>query len=544
MLVGHGAVSLAKATALAAVTAAAIVWLAAGLPAGAFFSGDSGLKLIAAREAIAHPDRPFEIDLPRIGERATPFVDPMVIVHGSHAHALQSPLFPPLSAPFIAAFGLRGAYVLPALAFVALYSVLEVLRRLAVPEASPLLLAWLAIAANPVLFYALEYWEHAPAVALLAAGTAAVALAVTRGGSSGLAAAGGALVGAGVLLRPEGAWYAAGLLVTLARPRWLAFGAGAAAMAVPFATANYLHFGNPIGAHASAVLGPIGVGFAEARWARAHAWLWPASTLEWSGLLLVTAAWLSTPWVKDLRVRQLTALLGIAIVTGLAAQRRMPEGALWQGFPLALLALVPAASLSRDARRLYVLAATAAAGVVLTATNDGGAQWGVRYLLIAAPPLLLLAARAATDAAGAGRWRALRLAAVGLICLAGAMTSRAAFLELRGTKRSYDGLVTAVAAFTPPGRIVLTNAWWLDQVAGRLHGSRTFLFVNYAPAAAHAIEILGAERIDDVTLAWTTAGEAPFPLEAALDGTCFRIATVRDMPLRELRLASVRCDSK
>ena len=168
----------------------------------------------------------------------------------------------------------------------------------------------------------------------------------------------------------------------------------------------------------------------------------------------------------------------------------------------------------------------------------------MRYLLIAAPPLLLLAARAATDAAGAGRWRALRLAAVGLICLAGAMTSRAAFLELRGAKRNYDGLVTAVAAFTPPGRIVLTNAWWLDQVAGTLHGSRTFLFVNYAPAAARAIDIVRAERIDDVTLAWTTAGEAPFPLEAALDGTCFRIATVRDMPLRELRLASVRCDSK
>ena len=54
---------------------------------------------------------------------------------------------------------------------------------------------------------------------------------------------------------------------------------------------------------------------------------------------------------------------------------------------------------------------TAVAGVVLTATNDGGAQWGVRYLLVAAPPLLLLAARAATDAAGAGRWRALRVAA-------------------------------------------------------------------------------------------------------------------------------------
>ena len=63
---------------MTALTALALVWLAAGLPAGAFFSGDSGVKLIAALEAIAHPARPFETDLPRVGERATPFVDPMV----------------------------------------------------------------------------------------------------------------------------------------------------------------------------------------------------------------------------------------------------------------------------------------------------------------------------------------------------------------------------------------------------------------------------------------------------------------------------------
>ena len=119
----------ATTAALAAVSTVALVWLAAGLPAGAFFSGDSGVKLIAALEAIEHPARPFEIDLPRVGTRATAFVDPMVVVHGGHAHALQSPLFPPLSAPIIATFGLRGAYVLPALAFIALCLLLEVIRR-------------------------------------------------------------------------------------------------------------------------------------------------------------------------------------------------------------------------------------------------------------------------------------------------------------------------------------------------------------------------------------------------------------------------------
>ena len=529
----------ATAAALAAVSTVALVWLAAGLPAGAFFSGDSGVKLIAALEAIEHPARPFEIDLPRVGTRATAFVDPMVVAHGGHAHALQSPLFPPLSAPIIATFGLRGAYVLPALGFIALGLLLEVIRRHVIPDASRLLLAGLALAANPLLFYALEYWEHAPAVALLAGGTAAVAAA--RSGGSRLAVAGGALVGAGVLLRPEGLWYAAGLLLTLARPHWLAFGSGAAFPLLAFGGANLLHFGNPLGAHASAVLAPIGVGFGPARWNRVQEWLWPASVLEGAGLLLVAAAWTPVPFARELRTRQLTALIGATVVAILAAQGALPDRAFLQGFPVALLAFVPAASVPASARYLYSLAFAAIAGVVLTATNDGGAQWGTRYLLIAAPPLLLLAARAATDATGEGRWRALRVAAVAVVCLAGAMTSRAGYLELRGTKRNYDRLVSATASFTPPGGIVLTNAWWLDQVAAALHGTRVFLFVPDAAAAARALAALRAERIDRVTLAWTPAGTSPFPLEPALDGTCFRAIATRDVALRGLRLTSARC---
>jgi len=202
------------------------------------------------------------------------------------------------------------------------------------------------------------------------------------------------------------------------------------------------------------VLAPIGVGFGHARWNRVHEWLWPASVLEGAGLLLVAAAWTPVPFARELRTRQLTALIGATVVAILAAQGALPDRAFLQGFPVALLAFVPAASVPASARYLYSLAFAAIAGVVLTATNDGGAQWGTRYLLIAAPPLLLLAARAATDATGEGRWRALRVAAVAVVCLAGAMTSRAGYLELRGTKRNYDGLVSATASFTPPGGIV------------------------------------------------------------------------------------------
>ena len=536
---------------IAALTALALVWLAAGLPAGAFFAGDSGVKLIAAREAIAHPWRPFETDLPRVGSRATTFVDQMIVPHGDHAHVLQSPLFPPLTAPLIAAFGLRGAYVWPALAFIALVPLLAATRRALLPDTSWAVLAWIVVAANPLVLYALEFWEHAPAVAMLAAGMALVAPALAGAGSSARTAIGGALVGAGALLRPEAAWLAAGLALALAsppagpRPRpamplWLAFGGGAAALLLPAAALNYAHFGNPLGAHASAVLAPMSADFVAARWQRVQEWLWPATSAEAAGLALVAAAWLAALFKADVRARQAAALAGTAVVTVLAARRSLPTPSFLQGFPLALLALMPATAWTREARQLAIAALVTVAGVVLTATNDGGAQWGTRYLLVAAPPLLLLAARGATDAAGAGAWRLPRLAVLAVILLAGAMTSRSAYLELRGAKRSYQGLVDAVESAAPPGRVLVTNLWWLDQVAAALHGTRVFLYVPDAAAAASALAIARDEGVDAVTLAWSD-DESPFPLESALEGTCFRTVATREAPLRRVRLATALC---
>jgi hypothetical protein len=527
---------------VAALTALALAWLAAGLPAGTFYSGDSGVKLIAALEALDHPARPFEADLPRVGSQTLTLVDQMVVPHGAHAHVLQSPLFPPLTAPFISAFGLRGAYVWPALAFVALIPLLTAAGTRLLPEASRGVLAFIAVAANPLLFYALEFWEHAPAVALLAAGTAAVAPALAGAASPGRVAAGGALVGAGVLLRPEAAWYAAGLALALGPRLWLPFGGGAAAVAAPAVLVNYAHFGNPLGAHVSAVLAPIGADFLAARWQRVLDWLWPASTAEAAGLALVAVAWAAAPFKVDLRVRQLIALTGVALVALLAARRALPIQSFLQGFPLALLPLVPLTAWTREARRLALAALVTIAGVILSATNDGGAQWGTRYLLVAAPPLLLLAARGATEASGDGRWRRPRLALIAVILLAAAATSRSAYVELRGTKRNYEGLVATVAAVAPPGGVIVTNAWWLDQVAAALHGSRTFLYVPDGAAAARALGVIRDERIGEITLAWSD--ESPPPLEAALDGTCFRTAAGRTEPLRRLRVVSARCEPR
>ena len=98
---------------LVGVIVAALVLLARGLPSRSFFVGDPGVKLIAARNAIEHPTHPLDIDLPRIGTERVDFLDPFFRVHGDHAHATTSELFPLIAAPLIAVFGMRGALVLP-----------------------------------------------------------------------------------------------------------------------------------------------------------------------------------------------------------------------------------------------------------------------------------------------------------------------------------------------------------------------------------------------------------------------------------------------
>ena len=523
------------------IAAVGIMSLAVSLPPDGFFSGDSGLKLIAALNAIEHPLRPFALDLPEIAGRPVRHVDTMVVVHGDHGHVIQSPLFPVVSAPLIAGLGLRGAYVLPAIAFIVLMPLLNVMRRHAAPQTSIGVLACVAVGANPLLFYSLEFWEHAPAVALAAASTAAALAGIDRDRPAPWVVASGVLGGLSVLLRPEAVWYVGSLGLVLGFRWWAAFGAGAAAILLPFALANYAHAGTILGTHASASLSPLTDGYLAARWQRIEAWFVPDGAAAMAAFALVAAAWLTAFVNLDLARRQLIALAGVALIAVLAARQELPRESLWQGFPLALLALVPTHPSAGRVRWLYVMAAVTILGIVLTAAHDGGAQWGPRFLLVAAPVVIVLAAHAASDALGPGYARTARIAVVALILIAGLATSRAAYRELRGSKRFYARIVSTAAAVTSPEEVLVTNVWWFDQIAAPLYGTRTFLYASSQQAATGILRELTDARIDRATLV-TTTEEGGEPLDPALIGTCFQITGVRQIPERSLRFASARCN--
>ena len=541
---GHGHLPPPNRTQLIVVTAiaaAGLGWLAASLPPEGFYSGDSGLKLIAARNVIDHPTRPFQVDLPAKGGRTIPYVDPMVALHEGHGDILQSPLFPLISAPAIAAFGLRGAYLLPALAFVALLPLLDVIRRHATPDSSFPLLAWIAVAASPLFFYSLEFWEHSVAVALLAASVAAACVGWRFAHARWLMAS-GALAGVAALLRPEAMWFVVGLGVVIGRRHWIAFGSGAAVIAIAFAVANLAHGGTLLGPHASANLAPLTHDYLAARWQRLDAWLRPHSVLAFAALAFVAAAWIGVMFNVDLRTRQIVALAGVVVITAAAGQRLLPRDSFWQAFPLSLLALVPTGPLPPLARRLCVITLVTVAGVVLTATHDGGAQWGARLLLVTAPPLMVLGAHGATEAMGAGQWQVARVALVILALIGGAATNRSAYQELRNTKREYASLVQTTTSLTAPGDVIVTNIWWFDQIAASLYGNRVFLYTADRDSATSALDDLSRANVRRLELVW--ASDADASMEDVVRGSCFHIRGVHDVPQHMLRLASAQCGTE
>jgi hypothetical protein len=483
-----------SATVLLLIIAATLVALARGLPADAFYAGDSGVKLIATRHAVDQPLRPLQIPLPEIAGQPAPFVEHFFIVHDQHSHAVTPELFPVLSAPFVALFGLRGAYVLPALGLLLTLAATAWLASLLDSRRSQMAVILAVFLGTPLLFYGLELWEHtlAAGVAALATGVFLKAVGRTRAAPSGLpgesrvhAVGAGLLFGVAVLLRPEALWFAVAVLACspLLRSRpsatcIAAVAAGMAAALLPLLSYTLVHFGHPVPPHIAGNPGLVSGDWASMRQS-------------------VTLAWFVS---------------------------RGPSN-FWRIAPAILLAFVwrPTSHAGAGARRgrpfLLAVAVLTVALVVLVAPNDGGAQWGPRYLLLAYLPLAILATdtltyvvrlvgalRRGRMGARLGRtgaqlvFTAAVAAAVASLFIGSAWLQRAAYKELRGAKQTYARLVEFVQSETAAGRAVVTDLWWVDQIAASLAQSRRFFFASDADAAADVLRRLSEAGEREVTL--------------------------------------------
>ena len=522
-----------------ALHAALIVALASRLPDDAWFVGDPGVKLIAVQNALAHPQRPFEIAPPAIPE-TTPdeFPQPFFAPHGGHAHAMTQQLFPLLTAPFVEIFGLRGLYVLPGLGWLVAVPLTVRLARVIGARASPLFLTLSGIVASPVAFYGLEFWEHAPAVAAILG--AAALLLDTEPRRRAIAA--GLLAALAVLLRPEAAWWVLAIAVTaFIRHRsfgWATrFAGGLAAGMAPIVAYNVAHFGSVTNPHVTANVAATG-GWLATQTLIARTWIVPSQPVLLAAVVVFVGLYLAARWTRvaaDQRSIQYDVSVAAGICVLLAILIELTHGHenranFWQAFPIAVLAFLPGVEPAAPRRLLWLLAVPPAIGVMLTAGSDGGGQWGPRYLLPAVPFLLVLV----VDAMGSlGRRFERTIVWLGFAAIViGLVTGRTAWGELADAKRSYSRLVRDTVTNMAGASYVVTDVWWLGQMHAAVLPADRVIYVQRARAPELLARLQGA----DVLL--VEEASARTPLDAWTGTTCYTPRARR--PGRDGRLVYVR----
>jgi hypothetical protein len=470
--------------------AALIVVLAANLRADAFFVGDPGIKLIAARNALAHPNRPLNIPLPLIDGQRLPYVEPFFEVHADHAHAVTSDVFPLISAPLIKCFGIRGAYVLPAFGFMGILAGCAWLGSALDRRRNTAAVIAIAGLATPFLFYGLEFWEHAPGVALATCATAMFVMARTRPDgfrAAALAAGSGVVFGAALLMRPEMICAMGAVLVASiwldqpARRGWLLAGlaiVGAVLALAPLEAYTLMHFGRVVPSHIGANSALLRAGWMAERAHLAMQWLLPSG------------------WTA-------------------AGPSRLAS--FWSAAPVAVLALVPLPSgIERQGRRfLWIAGVLTCALVLLTAPNDGGGQWGPRYLLFVYVPLVVLAA----DAVDALPKRKLNAFALIVLLVGCVWIQHSAYRQLRGTKQMYGRVVDFVAQEVEPGGYVVTDLWWLDQIAAAATSQRQLVYAADETTATDIMRRLNNDVVPIVTVIRSRSESAN--VHSWTDRTCY-----------------------
>jgi hypothetical protein len=200
----------------------------------------------------------------------------------------------------------------------------------------------------------------------------------------------------------------------------------------------------------------------------------------------------------------------------------------WGVAPAAIVAVASAfGQPSRDERTfLWLVAGLTVLLVVLSAPNEGGGQWGPRYLLFAYVPLSLLAADLLQDLPP-GWPRAVTLVALLAACL---LVQRAGYRQLRGTKETYGRLVDFVRAQTTAGTFVVTDVWWLDQLAAAALDGRTVLFTSDAETGRNVVQRLSDRTVPSLTV--IRSREASEDVDSWSAPTCYFEEGREELPVR------------
>ncbi|MCU0612936.1 MAG: hypothetical protein MUE60_14260 [Candidatus Eisenbacteria bacterium] len=434
-----------------------------------FFNGDAGLKALMAKQ-WARGERSVELKLEAPlwirqlwDEGCYPFQPPFVYADQGRRFISFPLLFPALSGPFYRAAGFRGLYLIPTLSLWITWAVVDrVARR---RGASPRERAWkltLLVFGSPLTLYGAMFWEHTLAVAVV---TIALSLAVPRPGESPTTtrmAGAGMLLGVGAWIRPEILALAAGAAIPVThalreRPATArAFVLGMLLSAGVYVGANTAVSGHPFGYHGMQVTH----GFSN--------------------------------------VRHIAAIPRLLI--------KLPV--LFVLFFPPLLAMIPRPSVlgrhRRDRQEMWVVVGIVAGMTALASMipNDGGKQWGPRYLLALLPGLVIASPGTPFGREGwPGRGRRVAM----MVCLAAGVVVNTG-VGMRRLAWDYHSRVLPALEYLTPDRseVIAVSHQFVAQELEALFDSRTMVLIDGVDAfhrLARAVDEQGISHFTYVCLA-------------------------------------------
>jgi hypothetical protein len=487
------------------------------LPPDGFFTGDAGTKYLQARAVVAHGAlRPW-IDGPALDvDTALRWQEAFLLPVNGHLVGIFSWLLSILTAPFLAFFGLRGLYVIPALSVAIVFLAASSLGRSLGQPWGGAASGWCAVLSTPVLFYGAELWEHAPAVALSAVGSA---LLFRRGPAPRRdAALGGACFVVAAALRPEALVVAPAILFARAwmeGPRSVARGMlplvmGAAFAGAVIAVVNVTIYGAIVPQQVTSNL-RAGSSWWDVRGDAILSLILPSGARGLFVAALVVLA--AGAFVRSPRARLWCA--HAAVTTMLAAGVGAPLWRMYAGHPpwlstpetMQLAHTWPALALlgyaiawpaeTRLERALLAMIALIFVMVLLTMPHTGGAQWSARFFLSAAP----LAAALGAQLLFRRPTRTVAALAIGLSI--GVQVYGLTYL--RYYKRINAQITHLTASLSQPDEVIASDVFWYPQVTATLYPSRRLLF---ARVSSDFQEIAAAAADRDIKTLWIATAPA------------------------------------
>jgi len=559
--------------------AALIVYLSCALlilDPTALWSPDEGAKLLQLHN-LRFEEHHLLFDIAYTGQSLDPNLDyalaniPSNLLSVAKGHILleRLPIFTLLSLPFYRLAGMRGLYLIPALAG-ALTAPLT-LALVGCDERRDLnwVVAWGLISfGSPVFVYSILFWEHTPAVVLALVGMwACMQISFGKGGKQSrkaiLAILAASMLSAAAYLRLETLLLSAALLVACwllvkGQRGWLVWIASALGLAL--LCYQPLHAiilgGESLPANARYLYRPLAY-LKSAGWQALPDLLVGPPAEEgihpgWMGVVVCCAALIvlfASLWPKPNLISRKIVYFGLAI-NGLAGAYflltptpyRAAHSLLFTT-PWALLGVAYARlAWQEGGLRIKTILLTAGVGLlaytlmmvaVRGSSPHGGLEWGARFALPFYPLLAILVAWGWKHESGLAR-----LIPSFLICLGFAFQIRG-LLTIRQDKQINAALNLAI--LSSPEENLVTDLWWIMPNAAPFYPAKAIYNVDSPTRAAEWVERARAQDIHTFDLA-TLDFALPTAIQARLPGYVVRIRELT--VIQDLLIFKINIDDK